>query len=273
MIKIAMCIRNRLGSTKKSIESLYKHTSGPFQLYIYDNLTNYRLEEHFAYYQQLFIDKKITQLTFNTEESTHGAFSKASSLNQFGHNHLQEPNTKKKCKFILFTDNDMLVFPQWDEIVTQAWKDVKKHGLKDVKIITQLKGSGIKQSKLIKQKIDGADAKFGKLGGSGFWVVRPNFYTDVGFLDLKPLVGMTKKHDQNYWRQLDKLTNGRGYILGIKKRLFLNIGGVAGSICNAIGYKKATTKSLEKIKFIKADKKIENAPFDEFFKQMKRDGH
>lgn len=272
MLKIGMCVRNRLEITKKSIEALHRHTSSPFQLYVYDNLTNYRLKDHFNYYHQLLEDKKITQITFNTEQSTHNAFSKASSLNQFGHNHQQEPDIKGKYKFLVFIDNDMLVVPQWDLIIEKGWDYVAKHKMNDVKIIGQYQGMGIKSggkpNQMVGKKIAGGEAYFGKLGGSGFWTVRNDFFIEVGFLDLKSLVNITKKHDQIYWTKLDKLTNGRGYILGLKQRLVLNTGGSVGSVCNAIGYKKATKEELEKIKFKKADAKVGNMSFDEFYKQM-----
>ncbi len=270
-MKIAMCVRNRLGITKKAIEALHRHTTNKFHLYVYDNLTNHQIGEHFAYYQKMFTEGKIIQVTFNTEESTHNAFSKATALNQFGHNHLQEPDTKGKYKFLAFIDNDMLVTPGWDKTIIRAWDDVKKLNLKDVKVIAQHKGGGIKYGKTIKQKVGGVEAYFGKLGGSGFWTVKPNFYTEVGYLELKPLVGFSKKHDQNYWKKLDQLTDGRGYILALKKRLVLNTGGFVGSICNQIGYGGVDKNKLEKIKFIKANDKVEKYSFDDFYRKMWKD--
>ena len=39
----------------------------------------------------------------------------------------------------------------------------------------------------------------GKLGGSGFWNVKTDFFKKVGYLDIKMLIGQNKRHDQNSW--------------------------------------------------------------------------
>jgi len=49
MIKICLTVRNRLALTKKCLLSLKKHSVVPHQIYVYDNLTNYKLDEHFEF--------------------------------------------------------------------------------------------------------------------------------------------------------------------------------------------------------------------------------
>ena len=116
MIKIFMTVRDRLAITKKTIEALYTNTKLPFQLYVYNNSTESRVKEHFEYFYKLYKSDLITQLTFNTDESTFNAFSKAAACNQFGRTHMDDPNWKD-YDFLLFLDNDIVVLPGWDEIL------------------------------------------------------------------------------------------------------------------------------------------------------------
>ena len=124
--KIFLSVRNRLAMTKKCIEGLYKHSKLPFELHIYDNLTSYKIDEHFDYYKELYKKGQATQITFNTMPSTFGAFSKAISCNQFGLNHEQDPN-KDRYEFLVMLDNDMLMVPKWDTTIRQMWKEVNSH--------------------------------------------------------------------------------------------------------------------------------------------------
>lgn len=264
MIKIFLTIRNRIAITKKCVEALYTHSELPFQLYIYDNCTDIKIKEHFEYFFNLFKEGLATQITFNTPESTFNAFSKAVACNQFGKLHQDDPE-KNKYSFLLFLDNDIIVLPKWDIILKRAWEDVTQKKIKDVKVIGQLPG-GIKYANPIPNKIAGCDAKIGKLGGSGFWSMRPNFFEDVGYLDINGLVGWHKKHDQNYWKLLDKATGGKPYILGLKKKLCVHCGKLAGSVCNTLskGGTENLTKSIKKFRHY--DNRIESMEFDEFMK-------
>lgn len=271
MIKIFLTVRNRLGITKKCIEAIQKHTSIPYQLYIYDNQTNYRVDEHFSYYCKLYKKGIATQITFNTDESTFNAFSKASACNFFGKQHQQDPN-KNKTIFMVMLDNDIILTPGWDRYVMDAWKHVITKNINDVKIIGQTPG-GIKYRKQTIQISDNFTGRLGKLGGSGLWTIRNNFFDDVGFLDLKMLVGHNKKHDQLYWRLLDRSTNGRPYILGLNKKLGIHCGKMAGSVCNRLTKNQRNNKNqkLNSIKFEAADDRIEQISFDEFYKKISND--
>jgi len=267
MIKIAICVRNRLAVTKKCIEALYEHTTTDFHLYIYDNLTNYNQQKHFEYFWNLYANRMVTQVTFNTKESTFNAFSKAVALNQFGRLHEEDPQ-KNQYEFLLFLDNDMLVMPGWDEIISQAWKEIKEKGMSNVKVIGRHPHGGVKFIDHLKEKIAGYDVGVGQLGGSGFWAVKPDFYRDIGYLEIKPLVGLNKKHDQNYWKLLNK--HGKKYIMVLKHaKLVVDSGSYAGSICNVIGYGKDKNK-MQKIKYEDRDKQIDKMSFTEFYKRMKK---
>lgn len=262
-----MCVRNRLAVTKKAIEALYEHTTTNFQLYIYDNLTNHNQQQHFEYFWNLYAKQMVTQVTFNTKASTFNAFSKAVALNQFGRLHEEDPN-KYNCEFLLFLDNDMLVMPGWDEIISQAWKEINEKGLDNVRVIGKHPHGGVKYMKHLTYKIAGHDAGMGQLGGSGFWCVRPNFFSDVGYLDIKPLVGLNKKHDQNYWRKLRE--KSEHYILVLKhSKLVVDAGGYAGSICNVIGYGR-DKKKMQQIKYANRDAQIDKMTFREFYKRMRK---
>ena len=145
MIKIFLTVRNRFGITVKCLESIRRHTVNPYQIYLYNNQTNYKIEEHFKYLCKLYSKGLITQITFNTDDSTFNAFSKASACNMFGLQHEQDPH-KNEYDFLLMLDNDIILTPGWDTHLKTAWKYVEKNKLKHVKVVGQLPG-GIKSKK------------------------------------------------------------------------------------------------------------------------------
>ena len=267
MVKIFISVRNRLAVTKKCIEAIKRHSKIPNnQIYVYDNATNHLIDEHFEYFADLYKRNQITQITFTTEDSTFNAFSKASTCNFFGHQHQQDPN-KDKYDFLLMLDNDVIVTPEWDIKLKKAWKYVGKTKLDNVKVIGQSPG-GIKNKEARIYEFDGMRAKVGVLGGSGLWAVRPNFFKDVGFLDLKRLVGQDKKHDQLYWQKMQVASGGRPYIMGVKPRVSYHVGPFAGSVCNKLTRNRG---DLEKIKFKEAEKKIRDMTFDQFYEKITHD--
>ena len=269
MIKVAVTVRNRLGITKKCIEALLQHSTIKHQIYIYDNLTDYKLENHFAFYHTLLRKKLITQVTFNTKESTFNAFSKAISLNSFGENHEQDPE-KNKCEMLVTLDNDIIVMPGWDKILRNAWIDINRYNLKHIYVITQQLGGAVKYGGWLDKEIGGYKAYHGKLGGSCLWASRTNFYEQVGLLDPKPLVNFNKKHDQHYWVKMERLSNGQPYILGLDAPLLLRGGPTAGSICNVIGFSNAPHK-IKQVQYQKQDDYIESLSFKEFYRKLYKD--
>lgn len=268
MFKVFMTIRNRLSLSKKCIKALYKHSSIPFQLFCYNNLTHFKIKEHFEYFRKLYEKGFVTQITFNTQKSTFDAFSKIVASNQFGLLHEQDPN-KDNYDFLLFLDNDIIVMQNFDKILKKAWKDVKKMGLKQVKVIGQLPG-GIKEKETLPQKIAGFEAKIGSLGGSGFWSVRPDFFRDVGFLDIQKSVGQDKKHDQFYWHLLGKSAKGKKYILGLETRLCVHASHLSGSICDVLSQNRSKPDRLKMIEFAEFEDEVNKMSFDEFLIEVQK---
>ena len=269
MVKIFISVRNRLAITKKCIEALILHSEIPHRIYVYNNATNYRLKDHFLFFHELYNRKLISQVVFTTEDSTFKAFSKASTSNFFGLQHEQDPK-KDKYDFLLLLDNDIIVTPGWDTKIKKAWNYVNENKLKHVKVIGQLPG-GIKSKKekhRINKELIG---HVGVLGGSGLWSVRPNFFRDVGFLDLKTLVGFDKRHDQQYWRLLQASSPGKPYIMGLNQKLGIHCGKKAGSVCNRLTRTKNNPERLNMIKFEKADKLIDSLSFKEFYDSIIND--
>lgn len=268
MIKIAITVRNRLEMLKKAIESLQRHSTIPHEIYIYDNLTNHRLKDHFDYYHELLEKKIIHQITFNTEVSTHHSFSKAAALNQFGHLINDDPK-QNEISFLALIDSDIIVTMGWDKIVAKAWKFIKQQKMDHIRVVGQSPG-GIKDKKPVKGEIAGHTAITGKFGGSGFWCVLPDFYKTVGFINLKELVNANKRHDQTYWRLMANLNKNKDYILGLQTKLCIHCGYMAGSVCNTLTDKKIKdpNEKTEKIKFEEADKLIGSMSFDEFYKHI-----
>ncbi len=264
MYKIAICVRNRLGITKKCISAIQCHSKLPNQIYIFDNMTNYRTKDHFDYFRMLYEAGIIHQYVVNSESSTYKAFSKAAALNQFGMMHELDPD-KDNVDFLVFLDNDVIVTPGWDKWLFKGWRDVKKYRMNNIKVIGQLPG-GIKYKKEIPNKIAGHKAMKGKYGGSGLWCVRSNFFRDVGILNLKHLIGKNKEHDQQYWRLMDNKNKAQEYILGMGIKLGIHVGKLSGSICNRL-----TKKPDADITFVQADKKIEELDFDNFYMNIYND--
>jgi len=267
MIKIMLTVRNRLAITRKCVQAIKKHSVLPHEIYVYDNLTNYRVEEHFNYFYKLYKKKLITQVTFNTKESTFNAFSKAAACNQFGRLHEEDPN-KSDVDFLVFLDNDIILSPSWDKIFLKAWRDVKEYKMDNVKVVAQHPG-GIKQGTKMEKTFAGRKAVLGRLGGSGLWTVKNDFFTDVGYLKIKSLVGQNKRHDQEYWKKMSKASGGKPYILGIKEVLGIHCGSMAGSVCNVLTRNNKQGNKLDLIKFEEAEKKIDNMSFDEFYTFIK----
>jgi hypothetical protein len=267
-----MTVRNRLAITKKAIKAIHKHTVMPYQLYVYNNQTNYKIDEHFEYFSTLYKLGRVTQVTFNTDASTFNAFSKATACNMFGKQHQQDPD-RNKYLFLLIMDNDIILMPGWDKHLKNAWKHLIQKKLTDrIKVIGQTPG-GIKGKKEKIMQGDKLLGRVGTLGGSGLWSVRPNFFEDVGFLDLKLLVGQNKRHDQLYWRMLSKASGNRPYILALHEKLGIHCGKMCGSICNRLtrNRSKSEAEKLELIKFEKAEERIEALSFDEFKKLIYND--
>lgn len=266
MIKIFLTVRNRLAITMKCIESIRRHTKGPYQIYVYNNQTNYMIGEHFKYFGKLYEKGIVTQVTFNTNESTFNAFSKASACNMFGLQHEHDPK-KEETTHLLMIDNDIILTPLWDENVKKAWKYITDHKLHYIKVVGQLPG-GIKR-KEVEYKIDNDTiGRAGVLGGSGLWCVKSNFFKDVGYLDLRQLQGQHKRHDQLYWESLKKASGGKPYIMGINKKLGIHCGRLCGSVCNTLTRLSHKNKSLDCINFADSDKKIMEKDFDTFFKEI-----
>ena len=269
MYKVFLTVRNRLAITTKCIYALRKHCVEQPEIYVYDNLTNYKVDEHFMYWNLLLQKGIIHQVTFNSKQSTFNSFSKAVSCNQFGFNHEQDPN-KDNYDFLLFLDNDIIVTPEFDRILKEAWIDVNKYKMKNIKVIGQLPG-GIKNKKEVDRYIAGYEAKTGVFGGSGLWSVKSNFFKEIGYLDIQKLINLNKKHDQSYWRKLGEVTKGKDYILGLDTKLGIHCGKMAGSTCNTLTKNSKNKNSEELIKFEDAEKKIDNMNFDKFYTVINND--
>ena len=267
MIKIFITVRNRLAVTKKCLLAIKKHSTMENQIFVYDNLTNYKLDEHFEFFYNMYRKNIIQQITFNSKQSTFNAFSKAVSINQFGQLHNMDPN-KNNYDFLFMIDNDIILAPGWDIAIKEAWDEVKKRKMKNILVISQLPG-GIKSKQVLDGKFGKFSAKMGKLGGGAIQSVQPDYFEKAGFLPIDRLVGHNKKSDQIYWTLMDKFTKGQPYILGLDTKLGFHVGSVAGSICNVCTRLKNKKEALEKIKYKEAEKKIEEMTFDEFYNSIK----
>jgi hypothetical protein len=269
MIKLMVTCRNRLAITKKCIEAIKKHTTMPHQIYVYDNLTNYLLDDHFEYFRDLYKKGVISQITFTSKESTFDAFSKCVASNLFGEQHEMDPE-KDKTDFLLFLDNDVILLPKWDLKVKAAWDYINKRRLDHIFVVGQLPG-GIKSIQNVYNITDKIIGKEGCFGGSGLWAVKNNFFSKVGLLDLNELVGKSKQHDQKYWRKLVNASSNKPYIIGLNHKLGIHCGMLCGSTCNQLTKNATNPKKEELIKFEEAEKAIDSLDFDTFLTQIIKD--
>jgi hypothetical protein len=247
--------------------ALLKHSALEHQIYVYDNLSDIKTEQHFAFWHKLYEKGLIKQITFTTKESTFDCFSKVVASNLFAYQHSQDPN-RDKCDFLVLLDNDVIVTQGWDSLLSSAWKDVSRNSLKGVKVISQLPG-GIAERKEIPQKIAGVRCDIGKLGGSGLWSVRSDFFEKIGLLQVRNFLGMAKKYDQTYWYLLDRVTSGKPYILGLAHKLGIHCGSLTYSTCNLLTKKKYQMSLLEAEE--KTDKYLEGLSFEEFYDAVSSD--
>jgi len=224
------------------------------------------IPEHFKYFGKLYEKGIIAQVTFNTNDSTFNAFSKASSCNFFGMHHEMDPN-KDKYDFLLILDNDIILTPLWDDHLRKAWEYVNTNKLNHIKVVGQLPG-GIKKVAQEYKISNDMIGKSGFLGGSGLWSIKPDFFKTVGYLDLRQLFGQHKRHDQLYWQSLQKASGGKPYILGIDKKLGIHCGKLCGSVCNTLTRFSAKQKTLDFINFADSDEKIRKQEFDPFFESI-----
>ena len=268
MVKIFVTVRNRLAITKKCLKAIKKHSKLKHHIYVYNNQTNYLIEQHFKYFCKLYLRGEITQITFTTDESTFNAFSKASTCNFFGQQHEMDPK-KDTYEFLVMLDNDIIVTPDWDLKLKKAWDHVKNKRINNIKVIGQLPG-GIKNRSGDPVIIGDMRGRMGKLGGSGLWAVKPDFFRDVGFLELKQLVGHDKRHDQLYWRKMEIASKGQPYIMGLNQKLGIHCGKQAGSVCNKLTRSRGKNKK-DLIKFEHAEEKISKMNFDEFYESIIED--
>jgi hypothetical protein len=269
MIKIFITVCNRLAVTKHCIEALKRHSKLPHQIYLYDNHPTYLIDEHFEYFRDLYKSGVLSQLTFNTKQSTFNAFSKASAFNQFGLTHECDPE-KDKYDFLLVLDNDIIVMPGYDEILKNSWAEIKRKKLNNIKILSQTPGAII-NTVPFNETICGFQAVLGRGGGSAFWSIQPNFFRDIGFLDLSTLVGQKKRHDTSYWGKINKITNGQPYTIGLRHKLCIHTGKIAGSVCNTYTRNKKHPKIEELVKFENEEKIISSMTFEEFFNKVSTD--
>lgn len=264
-IAVFITVRNRLAITKKCIESLYLNTNRPIHLFVFDNCMSTRLDEHFIYFCNLYKVGRLQKYVVNTVTSTYNAFSKAMSFNEFGLFIESHPN-KNEYEWLLCLDNDMIIIQKgWDDYIASMFNEVDKHEGNTIQIVTQYPGG-----------VSGSDHMFGNIkvrvgvnGGSGFWNIRPDFFSKVGLLEPEPLLGISKRHDIHYWEKLNKFSRGQPYTVAIDLPLALHVAycnGMDLSVCKAIRNDHASNVDFESF-----DALVEGLQYDDFLEWIKRD--
>lgn len=232
-LAVFLSVRNRLAITKRCIEYLFKNTRREIDLFVFDNCTGTRIPDHFNYFCRLYEQGKLQKYVANTITSTYNAFSKAMSFNEFGLFIENHPD-KFSYDWLVCLDNDMILIQEkWDDIIGTMFEEVdKKEPNNTIQIITQYPGgcSGTDYN------LDKFKIRVGVNSGSGFWNIRPDFFTKVGLLESEPLIGINKRHDLELWPKLNAYTKGQPYVIAIDQPMALHIAYHDGkdlSICKA----------------------------------------
>jgi hypothetical protein len=123
------------------------------------------------------------------------------------------------------------------------------------------------QSREVPQKIAGVKCKEGRLGGSGLWSVKHDFFDKIGLLQLKNFIGASKRYDQSYWHLVEIYTGGKSYILGLDHRLGVHCGSLSYSVCNVLTRTKMSLEEAEE----QTDKYIGGLSFEEFYNAVSTD--
>ncbi|KKK73581.1 hypothetical protein LCGC14_2892410, partial [marine sediment metagenome] len=192
-----------------------------------------------------------------------GAFSKVVASNMFADQHKGDPKGGE-CDYIVCLDNDMIVTPGWDSRVNLIWRAVidKPRVLGNTKIIGQI-GIMSKQQTLVDIG-ENERVVIGKKGGSGFWVVLPNFFEEWGRLNIRHFIGKHKGYDGAYWAQIEKTHSGV-YTAGIDGRpLVYHCGDMVGSVCLRLEEGQVPTSEIAQ----RADEQLGRMDFAEFYEMV-----
>jgi len=276
MIRIMMSTRERPIYTLRCIEALEKFTSESFEIFLFDDRSQEKLPKRYELYSQLVKQNRISFLGVLPPQSevSHNVFGKAYFWNLFGFMSTYEQNTFaesfRKFDWLMLIDNDIFVRKQgWEQDLIHCWKLIDEHPdfSKTVKVVTQAPG-GVMGEKLDMELAPGWKVRIGCYGGSGFWLLKPNYFMEVGLLPLQYLVGQNKKHDQLSWSVLEKQTQSQRYICGVWKQLALHVGH-DHSVCNYL----TTGQNAIRKRYEREDKAFEDMTVDEIIQKYDRKEH
>lgn len=267
-ILVFMNTRNRIATVQKTIEALFTYTKHPVSLFVWDNCTQVKIEEHFTYFGKLYAEGKLKKYTVNSLESTYNAFGKVSAWNDLCLFLEAHPN-KNMYEFVICIDDDICVIERGYDLIIQEAMELAEQQVPSIMIIGQSPGGISGRDEIIKLGGKEVKVRVGTGGGSGLWCFRPDLFSKIGALDIEPFVGISKRQDITVWGQLNAYTDGKPYILGIDLPLALHTSfdnGVDMSIC-----KKARNEPSMIVDYPDYDAKISNMTFDEYITFIKKD--
>lgn len=267
-IAVFMTVRNRLSLSEKCIEALYKNTSSDIHLFVFDNCTTHNIDGHFTYFSYLYKQGKLQKYVVNTLISTFNAFSKAMSFNEFGV-YIESLPDKSIYDFLLCLDNDMiLVEKDWDLIIKEAMEATSKK-IPTLEIWAQYPGGCSGHDYTIPIKGQDTTIRLGINSGSGFWCIKPDFFSRVGLIEPELLVGINKRHDIELWSKLNELHKGKPYVCAIKIPMALHFSYFNGkdlSIC-----KPTRNDPSKEIIHHDVEKLVNSMSYEEFIEFIKKD--
>lgn len=279
MIRIMMSCRERPAYTEKCIEALEKYTESEYELFLFDDRSeNKKTHELYIRLAEETREKdprhnRIDLLGIIPPKSqvNHGTFGKAwwwvifAYMSTYGHGNRFD-DSRRRFDFMVLMDNDIFVKREgWDRFLMMGWDlinyrtKVGDDRFKNIKILTQApggimspRGPGQKKFDLFvpesgryfgqKKEIK---IRIGPCGGSGFWMIKPTYFNEVGTLPLESILGQNKKHDQLSWAIHQQTTKSLMYAGGLWTQtigpkedngvLALHVGH-EHSICNYLTY-------------------------------------
>jgi len=245
--------------TKKCLEALEKFTKSDWEVFLFDDRSSKKLEERYSEYGKLVqrYRERIAHIEIFPPytRATHNTFGKAVAWTHFGYmstygsmgNRFSEE--KQYFDYLVLIDNDILVRKEgWDLQLIETWKLIDQHkDYQNTVLLTTQAPGGIMSpfgqgGEKVDIEIEGKKIRIGPCGGSGFWMVKPDYFKRVGLLPLKYLEGKDKGHDILSWQIHQKMTNSLYTAVGLWDQLSLHIGHNR-SICNYLTYGKDKRKA------------------------------
>ncbi len=296
-LSVLMSSRDRTIFTQKTIESIHINSKifNDINIYLFDNYSDIDTNR-LNMISKLLNNNLIKYYSYDTNTSSCNCFPKAIGFKRWVTMMIDDYNIRLNFKsnintvdYYVLIDNDMLVGPGYDEYFITASEKLKSVE-PNLHYLVKYPGGVTKNSInygytyemenkfQTNDKFNVISANFG--GGSGFWFMSYEQLLKLqwGYDQLKNTYNSFKKHDTTTWNMI-KEKNGNIRYVGARAApkpksnpLVIHLGGIVGSICNALTKKDRDYNKL-KPEFILKEKDIENMNCNDIFDKYKENSN